>query len=313
MRALILGVNGQDGSYLAELLLGYGYEVHGLYRRSSYGNLGRIEHLLGKIHLHQGDITDVNSVMRICKSVRPHEIYNEADQDHIGWSYACPEVSWEVTARAPATILEALRQYGDPDVKFFQPVSSTIFGDAAPLQSEHTPLNPLSPYSCAKAAVYHISRYYRQVHGMFVSTAILFNHDSPRRGSEYLLHQICRQVVSIKRGIKDCLELGDPDMSVDIGFAGDYVVAIHAIMQLEEPDDFVISSGIGYRIRELGEYALGRLGLPKHRWKVNTGLLRPGPQLCLIGDNTKLRSKVGFDPKVGAFGLIDLLLDKYSL
>jgi GDPmannose 4,6-dehydratase len=304
-RALILGIGGQDGSYLCDILLEQGREVHGLYHRSSYDNLQRIAHCRDRIILHRGDITDLGSVEVALNSSLPDEVYNVADQDHIGWSLKIPSVSWDVTAKAPAMILELLKdRCSGRKVRFFQPVSSTIFGDAQPPQDEGTPLNPLSPYAVAKAAIYHASRYYRRVHGMFVVVGIMYNHDSPRRRNEgYLLHEICGQVKAVQRGEKDHATVGSKKMVVSLGYARDYMEAAVAMLRVAEPDDYVVASP-AVTIEELV-----RLADPGVAVNEDPRLLRPGPQPSLVGDWSKARASLGWSPRMTTASLVRAVLE----
>jgi GDPmannose 4,6-dehydratase len=244
-RALILGVGGQDGSYLAELLLGKGYEVHGLYRRSSVDNLARLRAagVLGRVVLHPGDVTDYESVdMAVC-SCSPDEAYNLADQDDARWSETVPLYSVQATAGGAANVLRAAENYGAGRVRVFQPVSALIFGDAPAPQDVTTPLNPMTPYACAKAHALHLCRYYRVVHGMFVACGIMYNHDSPRRGPGYLLQKIARGV-----------EIdGDLSRPVAIGYAPEFVDA--AWRMLQRPLDLCVGSGRSYTVSSLVRYA----------------------------------------------------------
>ncbi len=258
-RALILGIGGQDGSYLADLLVSKGYEVHGLYRRTSVDNLWRIKHLLNKIQLHCGDITDPNSLHRVLQDVKPHELYNEADQDHVGTSFQTPKLSMDVTAGGVLNVLESVKACC-PDCKVFQPTSATIFGDALPPQTESTSLNPLSPYACAKAHAYYLARYYRQVYNLHVSTSILYNHDSTRRSGDYLLHNIAKQAIAVSSHQQSYITIGNPDMSVDIGYAPDYCEGIYKILQQSTPDDYILASG-PTTIRNLISSALEQAGV----------------------------------------------------
>ena len=316
MKGLILGVGGQDGSYLADILLERGYEVHGLYRRSSVDNLARISHVRDRIHLHQGDITDPSSVSKAIEASRPHEIYNVADQDHVGWSYATPGVSFDVTAKAVATILEVILHL-DKGVRFYQPCSATMFGGEPYPQNEETRHDPQSPYACAKTAAYHVARYYRKIHGMFVSTCILFNHDSPRRSGHYLLHQICDDVMKVATTDKMEIRVGDPDMPVDIGYAREYMEAVVDILQLSEPTDLVLASDSLRTIRQVVEHAMSVMLrnkiLSERKYQdyvivADSSLLRPGPQPTLIGNIRKARGEIGFTSRYNACSMVELLL-----
>ena len=309
-RALILGVGGQDGSYLAELLLEKGYEVHGLYRRSSVDNLWRIAGIRDKITLHQGDMSDPLSADRVIRKVMPDELYNEADQDHVGWSYETPGYSADITygavARLLDSVLEINRQWGSR-IQVFQPLSATMFGDAPAPQNEQTPLNPLSPYACAKAAAFHLCHYYRQVHGMYVATAIFYNHDSVRRSGEYLLHQICKAAAT-----GDAVVVGDDRMWVDIGDAEEYMEAAWNIMQLPDPDDFVIASNNCMSIGLICDMALYDAGRKGEKYRVDPSRLRPGPKAELIGSTAKAEKAFGFNPKSDLSEFIPKLVEHYA-
>ncbi len=299
-KALILGIGGQDGSYLADILLERDYEVHGLYRRSSVDNLTRIAHVWDKVVLHQGDITDPPSILRITKSTRPGEIYNMADQDHVGWSLDTSGVSFDVTAKAVATTLEIIREVNEA-IRFFQPCSAMMFGDAPPPQNETTPHNPQSPYACAKTAAYHLARYYRQVHGMFVTTAILYNHDSERRKGDYLLHQLRQAAWDVLDGKTEEIAVGDPEMIVDIGHAKDYMKAAVELMELDYPDDFIIASENPRTIRQIIDGMMNVLGCENYLIKTDPSLLRPGKQPTLIGDITKIKRATKWRPSVNSW------------
>ncbi len=270
-RALILGIGGQDGSYLADILLERGVEVHGLYRRSSVDNLQRIAHCRNKLTaLCVGDITDPLSVERALVATQPHEIYNVADQDHVGSSFNAPSYQIDVTAKAVMQTLETARTL-NPDVKFFQPISATVFGDAPGPQTLETPFNPLTPYACAKAAAYYIARYYRQFHGMYVVTAILYNHDSPRRGPDYFLQKICREAVEVSRGMRDYVEVYDPHARLDIGYAKDYMEIVVTCMQNQDAKDLLIGSGNPWTVEDYVSEALSCLDLTPTDYKVIEG------------------------------------------
>jgi len=310
-KALIIGITGQDGSYLAEVLLEKGYEVHGMYRRSATGNLKNIKHILDKITLHKGDLADVTSMYKIISEVNPSEIYNEADQDHVGWSYDLPGYSYDITSSAVGKLLEIVKQI-NPKIKFFQPLSATMFGNASEVpQTLSTPFSPQSPYACAKLLAYYLSKYYREVHGMFVSTAIFYNHDSPRRSEEYLLHKICASAVRISKGMQDKLYIGSLDLPVDIGYAKEYMETAWKIMQHDQPEDFIISTGETNTIREIIDEAFSQVGVnPQGRVEIDPKFARPGKQVELVGDITKAKEKIGFDPKVKYKELIKILIEE---
>lgn len=310
MKALILGVGGQDGSYLADVLLAKGYEVHGLYRRSSYDNLKRVTHCRDKINLHHGDVTDVTSVVRVLNAVKPQEVYNVADQDHIGWSYECPGVSWDVTAKAPAMILDAMYKARMDDVRFFQPVSSTIFGDASPPQDEATLLRPMSPYACAKAAALYAARFYREAYGMPVYIGIMYNHDSIRRRNEgYLLHQLAKDAVAVAKGKLRCMTVGSKSMVVDIGCAREYMIWVHKMLTAAIPGDYVFASNRSTTIGELAEMAMGMAG---HGAPVveDPGLLRPGNRPALVGNTNRSFAAFGFYPGGSATDVLQELVER---
>lgn len=247
-RALILGINGQDGSYLAEILLAAGYEVHGVVRRNSQPNLWRLNGCIDQLILHQGDLLDPQCLDRLIGRVRPTEIYNEADQDHVGFSTAAPKVSVDVTYGGVACLLEMVR---GSSIRLFQPLSATMFGNAPAPQSLETPFDPQSPYAVSKVAAYYLCKHYREKHGVFVSTAILYNHDSVRRQGDYLLHKICRAAERISRKEQEYLMLSNPEMRVDIGCAEEYMQGVHKLMQLDVPQNIVIGTGVGVKILDL--------------------------------------------------------------
>lgn len=292
-RSLILGVNGQDGSYLADLLLARGDEVHGLHRHSSNPrHLWRIEHCRDRLTLHQGDVLDTASIARVIAEVRPEVIYNEADQDHVEYSLRTPGYSMDVTASAVLRMLEAVRQI-DPSIRWFQPLSATIFGDAEALQDESTPLFPLSPYAVAKASAYHVCRYYRTVHGMPITTGILYGHDSPRRGPNYLLQRIARQAVAVAHGKQSRVELWGEDVVVDIGHASEFMQTAIGLMNLEQPGDYVVGTGAAQSISSIVEAALTRAGTWPDRYSLGGQGTRPGRVPTLVANCTRLRAALG--------------------
>ena len=310
MKALILGVTGQDGSYLAEILLDKGYEVHGMVRRSATGNTRNIEHLLDRITLHRGDLADTTSLYRIIRTVAPRELYNEADQDHVRWSFDTPEYSYDITGSAVGRLLEIVRQV-DPTIKVFQPTTSNMFG-ASPAwpQTEDTAFRPQSPYACAKLLAYVLARHYRDAYGMFVSTAILYNHESPRRTEEYVTRKITRGAARIKAGLQDRLSLGDLSATVDWGYAQEYMEAAWRILQQERADDYIIATGEGHTVREWLDTAFELVGLdPEAVVSIDAGLLRPASPALLVGDASKARAAFGFDPQVRFRRLIEVMLD----
>lgn len=308
-KALIFGVTGQDGSHLAELLLEKGYEVHGLIRRSATGNKKNIINILDKITLHRGDLADATSIYRVINMVQPAEIYNMADQDHVSWSYDSVDYSFDITGAAVGRILEIIKQI-DKKIKFFQPVSSNIFGKAPNLQTEDTSFRPQSPYGCAKVLAYVLTRYYRDVFGMFASTAIFYNHESPRRSEEYVTRKITKAVARISKGLQKKLYLGDIDIKIDFGYSKEYVEAAWKIMQLEKPDDFIICTGEVHSIREFVEEAFKQVGLnAKYHVEIDPALLRPGKTDTLTGDFSKAQRAFGYKPKVKFKELVKIMVE----
>ena len=251
MKALITGINGQDGSYLAELLLDKDYEVHGLIRRSSAGNTRRIDHLLSKITLHIGDLSDVNNLVKVLQEVQPDEIYNFAAMSQVRISYDIPAYTGEITGIGYAKLIEAVR-LTTPNAKVYQASSSEMFGKVQEIpQRETTPFYPRSPYGCAKAYAFYLGRAYREGYGMKIYNGILFNHESPRRGEEFLSKKVVRAAVRIKKGLQEKLQLGNLEAKRDIGYAKDYVYWIWKMVQ-GEPDDYVIATGETHSMEEFG-------------------------------------------------------------
>ena len=309
-KALILGITGQDGSYLAELLLSKGYEVHGLIRRSATGNTVNIDHLLDKITLHRGDLADVTSLYRTISTVRPQEIYNEADQDHAGWSYDLVDYASDITGAAPGRILEIIRQL-DPSIRFFQPLTSNMFGltDTA-TQNEETPLNPQSPYACAKVYAWSLVKYYRNVHKLFASTAIFFNHESERRTNSYVTRKITQSAVRISLGLQKELRLGDLSAKLDFGFAGEFMEAAWNILQLDHPDDFVIGTGEAVSVQQFLEETFAQLGLNvQDHVVIDQKFFRPGKTSTLIADYSKAKKTFGYEPKIKYKELIKIMIE----
>jgi GDPmannose 4,6-dehydratase len=273
-RALITGITGQDGSYLAELLLSKGYEVHGIIRRSSSFNTERIDHLYQDPHagaprlrLHFGDLNDASSLNRLLRTIRPDEIYNLGAQSHVRVSFDIPEYTGEVTGLGAVRLLEALRETGlASEVRFYQASSSEMFGSTRPPQDESTPFHPRSPYACAKAYAYWVTVNHREAYGMFAVNGILFNHESPRRGETFVTRKITRSVGRIKHGLQQELYLGNLDAKRDWGFAGDYVEAMWLAMQHGRADDYVVATGECHTVREFCERAFRRAGLDYQRF-----------------------------------------------
>ena len=316
-KALILGVTGQDGSYLADILLEKGYEVHGMLRRSATGNTRNIDHLIEnpeilnrRFFLSRGDLADPTSLYRIIHSTRPQEIYNEADQDHVTWSYDMTGYSADITGAAVARVLEIIRQI-DPAIRFFQPCSSNMFGKAASaVQNEETPFNPQSPYACAKAMAFYLVRYYRDAFGMFASNAILYNHESPRRTPEYVTRKVTRSAARIACGKQDKLKLGDLSAKIDWGYAREYMEAAWRMLQLDKPDDFVIATGEAHTVKEWVDEAFAAVGLQSDDYvTTDAALFRPTYTSSLIGDITKARRAFGFQPKCKFRDLVKLMVE----
>ena len=316
-KALITGVTGQDGSYLAEFLLDKGYEVHGVTRRSSVYNLGRIEHLLGKITLHDGDLSDSSSLIRIIGKVQPDEIYNLAAQSHVQVSFDVPEYSGDIDALGTLRVLEACRiLHLEKKTRVYQASTSELYGKVEEIpQKETTPFHPYSPYAVAKMYAFWITQEYREAYGMFAVNGILFNHESERRGENFVTRKITRAAGRIAEGLQDHLELGNMDSLRDWGYAKDYVECMWLIMQQEKPDDFVIATGEQHTVRDFVERAFAANGI-SIRWEgkgldekgydtetgkmivcVNPQWFRPTDVDNLWGDPTKARTVLGWNPQ----------------
>ena len=318
-KALITGITGQDGSYLAELLLAKGYEVHGILRRSSSFNTARIDHLFQDPHvenarliLHYGDMTDSGRLAQLCYEVRPDEIYNLAAQSHVRISFDMPEYSGDVDALGAIRLLEAVRQSGiGRDVRFYQASTSELFGKVEETpQRETTPFHPRSPYAVAKLYAYWAVKNYREAYGLFASNGILFNHESPRRGETFVTRKITLAAVRIKLGLQDKLYLGNLDARRDWGFAGDFVEGMWRILQHDRPDDFVLATGETHTVREFLEAAFGRLGLDWRDHVVHDQRYeRPSEVDLLLGDASKARRELGWEPKVKFADLVAMMVD----
>jgi len=304
-RALITGITGQDGSYLAELLLQKEYEVYGIVRRSSSFNTARIEDIYQDPHepdyrlkLIYGDLNDASSLNRILRTVRPDEIYNLGAQSHVRVSFDVPEYTAEVTGIGTVRLLEAIRESGISP-RFYQASSSELFGSSPAPQSETTPFHPRSPYAVAKLYSYWITVNYREAYGMFACNGILFNHESPRRGETFVSRKITRAAARIKLGMQDKLFLGNLDAKRDWGFAGDYVEAMWLMLQAKTPDDFVIATGESHTVRNFLDEAFGRLDLDwKRHVEIDPRYFRPAEVDELRGDMSKARRKLGWQPKL---------------
>jgi GDPmannose 4,6-dehydratase len=304
-RALITGITGQDGSYLAEYLLERGYEVHGIIRRSSSFNSGRIDHIYrdphergARLRLHYGDLSDGSSLSRLLQTIRPDEIYNLGAQSHVRVSFDIPEYTADITGLGAVRLLEAARDSGIT-TRIYQASSSELFGNAPPPQSELSPFVPRSPYACAKLYAYHITRNYREAYGLFACNGILFNHESPRRGETFVTRKITRAAGRIKVGLQDKLYLGNLEARRDWGYAPDYVEAMWLILQAESPDDFVIATGETNSVRDFVELAFGEMELD---WgshvEIDPRYFRPTEVDDLRGDASKANKILGWRPKV---------------
>jgi GDPmannose 4,6-dehydratase len=309
-RAIITGVTGQDGSYLAELLLERGYEVVGVVRRSSSPNLWRIEHLLDRITLRPADLLDQLSLMRIVQDVRPHEFYNLAAMSFVPASWDQPLLTGDFNAQGVTRMLEAIRQV-DPTVRIYQASSSEMYGRVreAP-QTELTPFYPRSPYGVSKVFAHYITVNYRESYGMFAVSGILFNHESPRRGLEFVTRKVTDGVARIKLGLSDHLSLGNLDASRDWGFAGDYVRAMWLMLQQDQADDYVIATGQSHTVRQLVETAFGHVDLDWQQYvRIDPALLRPAEVDHLVGDCTKARRVLAWQPSVNFEQLIGMMVE----
>jgi GDPmannose 4,6-dehydratase len=333
-RALITGITGQDGSYLAELLLEKGYEVHGMIRRSSSFNTGRINHIYRDPHekdvrlfLHYGDLNDASSINTLLRSIRPDEIYNLGAQSHVRVSFDVPEYTAEVDGLGAVRLLEGIRETG-LDTRFYQASSSELFGKVVETpQRETTPFYPRSPYACAKAYAFYITMNYRESYGIYACNGILFNHESPRRGETFVTRKITRAAARIRLGMQECLYLGNMDAKRDWGFAGDYVEAMWLMLQQEQPEDYVIATGETWSVRTFAEKVFHRLGMPLE-WRgsgvdevgIDTGngrtviridpkYFRPAEVDLLLGDPSKARRQLGWRQKTSFDELVTMMTD----
>src|SRR5438874_2371633 len=309
-RALITGITGQDGSYLAELLLSKGYDVHGMVRRSSEEKFERIAHLKGRIQLHQGDLLDQFSLARLLTDLKPQEIYNLAAQSFVPTSWNQPVLTAEFTALGVTKMLEAMR-YAAPAARFYQASSSEMFGKVREVpQTENTPFYPRSPYGVAKAYGHFITVNYRESYGLFAVSGILFNHESPRRGLEFVTRKISDGVARIKLGLQPRLAMGNVDARRDWGYAPDYVDAMWRMLQNDRADDYVIATNETHTVREFCEIAFGHVGLDwKEHVVVDPAFVRPAEVDMLIGDPSKAKRKLGWEPKVRFKQLVELMVD----
>ena len=318
-RALITGITGQDGSYLAELLLSKGYEVHGLRRRSSTFGTERIEHLIfgddPPLHLHYGDLSDGNGLMRLLREIEPHEVYNLAAQSHVRVSFDQPTYTADVTAVGTLRLLEAIRDVQDDtgrQIRFYQASSSEMFGKVVETpQKETTPFYPRSPYGVAKVYSHWITINYRESYDLHASCGILFNHESPRRGETFVTRKITRAATRIKLGLQEKLYLGNLDAKRDWGFAGDYVEAMWLMLQQETPDDYVVATNELYSVRDFCEKAFGQLGLNyEDHVEIDPRYYRPAEVDLLLGESTKAYEQLGWKPQTSFDQLVEMMVKK---
>jgi GDPmannose 4,6-dehydratase len=309
-RAIITGITGQDGSYLAEFLLSKGYEVVGTVRRSSAPNYWRIQHILDRITIKPADLLDQLSMIRLVDEVRPNELYNLAAMSFVPASWDQPMLTGEYNAQGVTRILEAIRQV-DPSIKIYQASSSEMFGKVREIpQTELTPFYPRSPYGVSKVFAHYITVNYRESYDLFAVSGMLFNHESPRRGLEFVTRKVTDGVARIKLGLTDTLSLGNLDAQRDWGFAGDYVEAMWMMLQQSRADDYVIATGICHSVRELVETAFGHVGLDWNKHvKLDPKLVRPAEVEHLIGDNSKARRALGWAPTIDFSGLVKMMVD----
>src|SRR6476469_6546191 len=299
-RAIITGITGQDGSYLAELLLDQGYHVVGIIRRTSAANYWRIEHLLDRIELKVADLLDQLSLIRVISDVRPHEFYNLAALSFVPASWEQPFLTGEFNSQGVTRVLEAIRHV-DPSIRVYQASSSEMFGKVREVpQKETTPFHPRSPYGVSKVFGHYITVNYRESYGLFACSGILFNHESPRRGLEFVTRKVTDAVARIKLGLTDSLSLGNLDAQRDWGFAGDYVRAMWLMLQQDEPDDFIIATGVSHSVRNLVELAFAEIGIENWRDYVRQDpkFFRPAEVDLLIGDASKAHRELGWQPEV---------------
>lgn len=316
-RALITGITGQDGSYLAELLLKKGYEVHGIIRRSSSFNTSRIDHIFedphtpsARLKLHYGDLNDGSNLNRLLEKIEPHEIYHLAAQSHVRVSFDLAEYTGDVTGLGALRILDAIRETGVP-AKFYQASSSEMFGKAVEIpQRESTPFYPRSPYGCAKAYAFHLTVNYREAYGLFACNGVLFNHESPRRGETFVTRKIAKAAARIRAGIENKLYLGNLDARRDWGYAPEFVEAMWRMMQADRPGDYVIATGESHSVREFCEQAFGHVGLDWQRHvEIDPRYHRPAEVDHLLGDYSKAKRELGWEPKVRFKELVRIMVD----
>jgi len=314
--ALITGINGQDGSYLAEFLLEKGYEVHGTLKRNSVSEnqTARIDKIFNQIKLHYADLTDLSSLISVIQKCNPSEVYNLAAQSHVRISFDQPIYTANVTGLGTLNMVEAIKLV-NKNIKLYQASSSEMFGnsiDSDGFQRESTPMNPVSPYGCAKVFSYNICRNYRNSYGMFISNGILFNHESPRRGTNFVTNKVCKEAVKIKLGLSNELKLGNLDATRDWGHAKDYVRAMWEILQLDEPNDFVCSTGISHSVKHLCEYVFSKLDLDWRQYvKQDEKFYRPEELNDLKGDSSKLKKITNWNPEYTFETMLDEMIEHW--
>ena len=309
-RAIITGITGQDGSYLAELLLEKGYEVVGVARRLSAPNTERIEHLLGRIDLRPADLLDQMSLLKVVDEVRPHEFYNLAAMSYVPASWDQPMLTGEFNAQGVTRVLDAIRRI-DTSIRFYQASSSEMYGKVREIpQTEDTPFYPRSPYGVSKVFAHYITVNYRESYDLFAVSGVLFNHESPRRGLEFVTRKVTDGVARIKLGLADSLALGNLDAHRDWGFAGDYVRAMWMMLQQDTAADYVIATGVSHSVRDLVQTAFDHVGLDWHQYvKTDSRFLRPAEVDHLVGDATKAHTDLSWQPSVDFTGLITMMVD----
>jgi GDPmannose 4,6-dehydratase len=315
-KALITGISGQDGSYLAEYLISLGYEVHGIIRRHSVAENQdyRLKHLGNKINTHYGDLLDVPSLTRIVSEVRPDEIYNLGAMSHVRISFDVPSFTIQTNGMAVLNLLEVYRAIV-PDAKFYQASSSEMFGNSVDedgVQRLSTPMNPVSPYGCAKLMAYNLVRHYRHAYGLHACNGILFNHESPRRGSNFVTNKVVKTAVEIKKGLRDKLELGNLDSHRDWGHSKDYIRAMHMITNSEAPDEWIVATGKTWSVRQLVEYVFEKLELDyKDYVTQNPKFMRPEELKYLKGDSSKIRNELGWKPEYTFHSMLDEMIQHW--
>ena len=315
-RAFITGITGQDGSYLTELLLSKGYEVHGLIRRSSSFNTGRIDHIYEdphapnpKLKLHYGDLTDGVNLTNLIREIEPHEVYNLGAQSHVAVSFTMPQYTGQVDAIGAVALLESIRASG-VNTRFYQASTSELFGSTPPPQNENSVFKPRSPYAAAKLMAYWCTVNYREGYGLHATNGILFNHESPRRGETFVTRKITRAVAKISQGSKEKLYLGNLDAVRDWGFAKEYVESMWLLLQQDEPDDYVVATGIGATVKDFCEAAFARVGLNwQDHVEIDERYVRPTEVDALIGDPSKAQKKLGWKAATDWRGLAELMVD----